>query len=117
MTEILKVNNNNNINNNNRIHKKEFLLKNQQPFIITEKTYPFRIKYVNYAWTQLCGYSLSEVYNESVFILKYKDIIKKDKQIISINIKKGNKKFLHMFNIIECEKYNVGITIFSSNIK
>ena len=78
---------------------------NDSPIVITSIQYPFNILYVNKSWEYLCGYSPDEIIGQSILILKYKDISKN----ISINKKKNNNYFLHIFEIYNISSLNVSI--------
>lgn len=88
----------------NNIKKNKIQIYKKIPIVITENKYPFYIKYVNKAWIELCQYSYNEIINKSIFILR------KKKKIPFLNKKKNGDVFIHIFEIIHCKYYSIGIT-------
>ena len=76
------------------------------PIVITETKYPFRIKYINEAWQKLSGYSIQELYQQSIYYIR----IGKINNLI-INKKKDGILFEHEFDIIEIQSLNIKIGI------
>lgn len=85
--------------------------KSKIPIVITEKKYPFRIKYINEAWQKLSGYSIQELYQQSIYYIR----IGKINNLI-INKKKDGTLFEHEFEIVDIKSLNIKIGI-TNNIK
>ena len=83
----------------------------REPIVITEKQYPFRIKYVNKAWIELCGYTFDEIRNKSILILRTNE------NVSYINKKKGGNKFVHIFKIYHLLNYSVAITKYAYDLQ
>lgn len=87
-----------------------FFEKLNSPIVITYKKYPYKIIYVNSSWEKLCGYSLTEIFGKSIFILKYRYLAKN----LFINKKKDGTLFINFIKkkYIVNTNFSIGITIF-----
>lgn len=82
------------------------IISQDRPIVVTTRIYPFNIIYVNDKWTNLCGYSLKEIYGKSIFILR-EGVINN----FIINKTKDNRMFIHFFDIYYLNNYlSLGIT-------
>lgn len=109
--KIKKINDNNYYDYHNVKILYDIFHSTEVPIVITETKYPYRIKYINEAWQQLSGYSIQELYQQSIYYIRVGKI-----NNLIINKKKDGILFEHEFDIIEIQSLNIKIGI-TKNIK